>query len=160
MNTLKKNLTKLGIDETWLTPRELEVITKIQELYDSYVEKHYSLKNEIQENKFNKNIVANHNICSRQTLYGNETICRYMQLLELQAETLSNVDERKYVSKEKFDNLKAENEKLISNAVDVELKNFEIQKLTHDNVRLRQEVATLRSNLANTKRSIDSPRRH
>ena len=39
MGTLKKNLAKLELDESQLTRRELEIITKIQELYDSYVEK-------------------------------------------------------------------------------------------------------------------------
>lgn len=39
MDTLKKNLAKLELDESQLTRRELEVITKIQELYDSYAKK-------------------------------------------------------------------------------------------------------------------------
>ena len=84
MDTLKKNLAKLELDETQLTRRELEIITKIQELYDSYEKKNRNLKKELRNNKFNKNLVSNQNICSRQTLYGNEIVSKYMQLLETQ----------------------------------------------------------------------------
>lgn len=160
MDTLKKNLAKLELDENQLTRRELEIITKIQELYDSYVEKNRNLKKELRDNKFNKNIVSNQNICSRQTLYGNEIISKYMQLLETQAMNVTDMNETRFVSREKYDKVKAENTLLLVQAVDVALKDGEIERLTHENSRLRQDLETLRNNQATTRRTVERIRRH
>ncbi len=160
MDTLKKNLAKLELDESQLTRRELEVITKIQELYDSYVEKNWNLKRELRDNKFNKNMVSNQNICSRQTLYGNEIISKYMQLLETQAMNVVDVNESKFVPREKYDRLKAENTRLLAQAVDVAIKDGEIARLTHENAKLRRDIETLRSNQATTRRPVERIRRH
>lgn len=160
MDTLKKNLAKLELDENQLTRRELEIITKIQELYDSYVEKNRNLKKELRDNKFNKNIVSNQNICSRQTLYGNEIISKYMQLLETQAMNVTDMNETRFVSREKYDKVKTENTLLLVQAVDVALKDGEIERLTHENSRLRQDLETLRYNQATTRRTVDRIRRH
>lgn len=160
MDTLKMNLAKLELDETQLTRRELEIITKIQELYDSYVEKNWNLKKELRDNKFNKNIVSNQSICSRQTLYGNEIISKYMQLLETQAMNIASVNESKFVSREKYDKVKAENTLLLAQAVDVAIKDGEIERLTHENARLRRDIETLRSNQATTRRTVERVCRH
>lgn len=160
MDTLKKNLAKLELDENQLTRRELEIITKIQELYDSYVEKNRNLKKELRDNKFNKNIVSNQNICSRQTLYGNEIISKYMQLLETQAMNVTDMNETRFVSREKYDKVKAENTLLLVQAVDVALKDGEIERLTHENSRLRRDLETLRNNQATTRRTVERIRRH
>lgn len=160
MDTLKKNLAKLELDENQLTRRELEIITKIQELYDSYVEKNRNLKKELRDNKFNKNIVSNQNICSRQTLYGNEIISKYMQLLETQAMNVTDMNETRFVSREKYDKVKTENTLLLVQAVDVALKDGEIERLTHENSRLRQDLETLRNNQATTRRTVERIRRH
>lgn len=160
MDTLKKNLAKLELDENQLTRRELEIITKIQELYDSYVEKNRNLKKELLDNKFNKNIVSNQNICSRQTLYGNEIISKYMQLLETQAMNVTDMNETRFVSREKYDKVKAENTLLLVQAVDVALKDGEIERLTHENSRLRRDLETLRNNQATTRRTVERIRRH
>ena len=159
MDTLKKNLAKLELDESQLTRRELEVITKIQELYDSYEKKNLNLKKELRDNKFNKNIVSNHNICSRQTLYGNEIISKYMQLLEAQAMNVVNVNESKFVPREKYDRVKAENTQLVAQAVDIALKDGEIERLTHENARLRRDLEVLRNNQA-SRRTVERVRRH
>lgn len=159
MDILKKNLAKLELDESQLTRRELEVITEIQKLYDSYVEKNRNLKRELRDNKFNKNLVSNQNICSRQTLYGNEIISKYMQLLETQAMNVADVNEARFVSREKYDKVKAENTLLIAQAVDVALKDSEIERLTHENARLRRDLETLRSNQA-SRRTVERVRRH
>lgn len=160
MDTLKKNLAKLELDENQLTRRELEIIAKIQELYDSYVEKNRNLKKELRDNKFNKNIVSNQNICSRQTLYGNEIISKYMQLLETQAMNVTDMNETRFVSREKYDKVKAENTLLLVQAVDVALKDGEIERLTHENSRLRRDLETLRNNQATTRRTVERIRRH
>lgn len=159
MDILKKNLAKLELDESQLTRRELEVITKIQELYDSYVEKNWNLKRELRDNKFNKNMVSNQNICSRQTLYGNEIISKYMQLLETQAMNVVDVNESKFVPKEKYDKVKAENTLLVAQAVDVALKDSEIERLTHENAKLRRDLEELRSNQA-SRRTVERVRMH
>lgn len=159
MDTLKKNLAKLELDESQLTRRELEVITKIQELYDSYVEKNWNLKKELRDNKFNKNMVSNQNICSRQTLYGNEIISKYMQLLETQAMNVVDVNESKFVPREKYDKVKAENTLLVAQAVDVALKDSEIERLTHENAKLRRDLEALRSNQA-SRRTVERVRMH
>ncbi len=159
MGTLKKNLAKLELDESQLTRRELEVITKIQELYDSYVEKKWNLKKELRDNKFNKNMVSNQNICSRQTLYGNEIISKYMQLLETQAMNVVDVNESKFVPREKYDKVKAENTLLVAQAVDVALKDSEIERLTHENAKLRRDLEALRSNQA-SRRTVERVRMH
>lgn len=159
MDTLKKNLAKLELDESQLTRRELEVITKIQELYDSYEKKNLNLKKELRDNKFNKNIVSNQNICSRQTLYGNEIISKYMQLLEAQAMNVVNVNESKFVPREKYDRVKAENTQLVAQAVDIALKDGEIERLTHENARLRRDLEVLRNNQA-SRRTVERVRRH
>lgn len=159
MDTLKKNLAKLELDESQLTRRELEVITKIQELYDSYVEKNWNLKRELRDNKFNKNMVSNQNICSRQTLYGNEIISKYMQLLETQAMNVVDVNESKFVPREKYDKVKAENTLLVAQAVDVALKDSEIERLTHENAKLRRDLEALRSNQA-SRRTVERVRMH
>lgn len=159
MDILKKNLAKLELDESQLTRRELEVITKIQELYDSYVEKNWNLKKELRDNKFNKNMVSNQNICSRQTLYGNEIISKYMQLLETQATNVVNVNESKFVPREKYDRVKAENTQLVAQAVDVALKDSEIERLTHENAKLRRDLEALRNNQA-SRRTVERVRRH
>lgn len=159
MDTLKKNLAKLELDESQLTRRELEVITKIQELYDSYVKKNWNLKRELRDNKFNKNMVSNQNICSRQTLYGNEIISKYMQLLETQAMNVVDVNEYKFVPKEKYDKVKAENTLLVAQAVDVALKDSEIERLTHENAKLRRDLEALRSNQA-SRRTVERVRMH
>ena len=159
MGTLKKNLAKLELDESQLTRRELEVITKIQELYDSYVEKNWNLKKELRDNKFNKNMVSNQNICSRQTLYGNEIISKYMQLLETQAMNVVDVNESKFVPREKYDKVKAENTLLVAQAVDVALKDSEIVRLTHENAKLRRDLEALRSNQA-SRRTVERVRMH
>lgn len=159
MGTLKKNLAKLELDESQLTRRELEVITKIQELYDSYVEKNWNLKKELRDNKFNKNMVSNQNICSRQTLYGNEIISKYMQLLETQAMNVVDVNESKFVPREKYDKVKAENTLLVAQAVDVALKDSEIERLTHENAKLRRDLEALRSNQA-SRRTVERVRMH
>lgn len=159
MDILKKNLAKLELDESQLTRRELEVITKIQELYDSYVEKNWNLKRELRDNKFNKNMVSNQNICSRQTLYGNEIISKYMQLLETQAMNVVDVNESKFVPKEKYDKVKAENTLLVAQAVDVALKDSEIERLTHENAKLRRDLEALRSNQA-SRRTVERVRMH
>ncbi|WP_462349387.1 hypothetical protein [Holdemanella biformis] len=159
MDTLKKNLAKLELDETQLTRRELEIITKIQELYDSYEKKNRNLKKELRNNKFNKNLVSNQNICSRQTLYGNEIVSKYMQLLETQTMNVIDVNESKFVSKEKYDRVKAENTLLLAQAVDVAIKDGEIARLTHENARLRRDIETLRNNQA-SRRTVERIRRH
>lgn len=159
MDILKKNLAKLELDESQLTRRELEVITKIQELYDSYVEKNWNLKKELRDNKFNKNMVSNQNICSRQTLYGNEIISKYMQLLETQATNVVNVNESKFVPREKYDRVKAENTQLVAQAVDVAIKDSEIERLTHENAKLRRDLEALRNNQA-SRRTVERVRRH
>ena len=159
MDTLKKNLAKLELDETQLTRRELEIITKIQELYDSYEKKNRNLKKELRNNKFNKNLVSNQNICSRQTLYGNEIVSKYMQLLETQTMNVIDVNESKFVSKEKYDRIKAENTLLLAQAVDVAIKDGEIARLTHENARLRRDIETLRNNQA-SRRTVERIRRH
>ena len=159
MDILKKNLAKLELDESQLTRRELEVITKIQELYDSYVEKNWNLKKELRDNKFNKNMVSNQNICSRQTLYGNEIISKYMQLLETQAMNIVDVNESKFVPREKYDKVKAENTLLLAQAVDVALKDSEIERLTHENAKLRRDLEALRSNQA-SRRTVERVRMH
>lgn len=159
MDILKKNLAKLELDESQLTRRELEVITKIQELYDSYVEKNWNLKKELRDNKFNKNMVSNQNICSRQTLYGNEIISKYMQLLETQAMKVVDVNESKFVPREKYDKVKAENTLLVAQAVDVALKDSEIERLTHENAKLRRDLEALRSNQA-SRRTVERVRMH
>ena len=159
MDTLKKNLAKLELDETQLTRRELEIITKIQELYDSYEKKTRNLKKELRNNKFNKNLVSNQNICSRQTLYGNEIVSKYMQLLETQTMNVIDVNESKFVSKEKYDRVKAENTLLLAQAVDVAIKDGEIARLTHENARLRRDIETLRNNQA-SRRTVERIRRH
>lgn len=159
MDILKKNLAKLELDESQLTRRELEVITKIQELYDSYVEKNWNLKRELRDNKFNKNMVSNQNICSRQTLYGNEIISKYMQLLETQAMNVVDVNESKFVPREKYDKVKAENTLLVAQAVDVALKDSEIERLTHENAKLRRDLEALRSNQA-SRRTVERVRMH
>lgn len=159
MDILKKNLAKLELDESQLTRRELEVITKIQELYDSYVEKNWNLKKELRDNKFNKNMVSNQNICSRQTLYGNEIISKYMQLLETQAMNVVDVNESKFVPREKYDKVKAENTLLVAQAVDVALKDSEIERLTHENAKLRRDLEALRSNQA-SRRTVERVRMH
>ena len=159
MGTLKKNLAKLELDESQLTRRELEVITKIQELYDSYVEKNWNLKKELRDNKFNKNMVSNQNICSRQTLYGNEIISKYMQLLETQAMNVVDVNESKFVPREKYDKVKAENTLFVAQAVDVALKDSEIERLTHENAKLRRDLEALRSNQA-SRRTVERVRMH
>lgn len=159
MDTLKKNLAKLELDETQLTRRELEIITKIQELYDSYEKKNQNLKKELRNNKFNKNLVSNQNICSRQTLYGNEIVSKYMQLLETQTMNVIDVNESKFVSKEKYDRVKAENTLLLAQAVDVAIKDGEIARLTHENARLRRDIETLRNNQA-SRRTVERIRRH
>lgn len=160
MDTLKKNLAKLELDESQLTRRELEVITKIQELYDSYAKKNWNLKRELRDNKFNKNLVSNQNICSRQTLYGNEIISKYMQLLETQAMNVVDVNESKFVPREKYDRVKAENTRLLAQAVDVAIKDGEIARLTHENAKLRRDIETLRGNQATTRRTVERIRRH
>lgn len=159
MDTLKKNLAKLELDETQLTRRELEIITKIQELYDSYEKKNRNLKKELRNNKFNKNLVSNQNICSRQTLYGNEIVSKYMQLLETQTMNVIDVNESKFVSKEKYDRVKAENTLLLAQAVDVAIKDGEIARLTHENARLRRDIETLRNNQT-SRRTVERIRRH
>lgn len=159
MDTLKKNLAKLELDETQLTRRELEIITKIQELYDSYEKKNRNLKKELRNNKFNKNLVSNQNICSRQTLYGNEIVSKYMQLLETQTMNVIDVNESKFVSKEKYNRVKAENTLLLAQAVDVAIKDGEIARLTHENARLRRDIETLRNNQA-SRRTVERIRRH
>lgn len=159
MDTLKKNLAKLELDETQLTRKELEIITKIQELYDSYEKKNRNLKKELRNNKFNKNLVSNQNICSRQTLYGNEIVSKYMQLLETQTMNVIDVNESKFVSKEKYDRVKAENTLLLAQAVDVAIKDGEIARLTHENARLRRDIETLRNNQASC-RTVERIRRH
>lgn len=159
MDTLKKNLAKLELDETQLTRRELEIITKIQELYDSYEKKNRNLKKELRNKKFNKNLVSNQNICSRQTLYGNEIVSKYMQLLETQTMNVIDVNESKFVSKEKYDRVKAENTLLLAQAVDVAIKDGEIARLTHENARLRRDIETLRNNQA-SRRTVERIRRH
>lgn len=155
MDTLKKNLDKLELDETQLTRRELEVITEIQKLYDSYVEKNANLKRELRDNKFNKNVVSKQNVCSRQTLYGNEIISKYMQLLEAQAMNIAEVNESKFVPRERYDRVKAENTLLLNQAVDVALKDCEIKRLTHENARLRRDIETLRSNQTISRRTAE-----
>lgn len=159
MDILKKNLAKLELDESQLTRRELEVITKIQELYNSYEEKNWNLKRELRDNKFNKNMVSNQNICSRQTLYGNEIISKYMQLLETQAMNVVDVNESKFVPREKYDKVKAENALLVAQAVDVALKDSEIERLTHENAKLRRDLEALRSNQA-SRRAVERVRMH
>ena len=159
MDILKKNLAKLELDESQLTRRELEVITKIQEIYNSYEDKNWNLKRELRDNKFNKNMVSNQNICSRQTLYGNEIISKYMQLLETQAMNVVDVNESKFVPREKYDKVKAENALLVAQAVDVALKDSEIERLTHENAKLRRDLEALRSNQA-SRRAVERVRMH
>lgn len=118
-----------------------------------------TLKKELRNNKFNKNLVSNQNICSRQTLYGNEIVSKYMQLLETQTMNVIDVNESKFVSKEKYDRVKAENTLLLAQAVDVAIKDGEIARLTHENARLRRDIETLRNNQA-SRRTVERIRRH
>lgn len=122
--------------------------------------KNWNLKRELRDNKFNKNLVSNQNICSRQTLYGNEIISKYMQLLETQAMNVVDVNESKFVPREKYDRVKAENTRLLAQAVDVAIKDGEIARLTHENAKLRRDIETLRGNQATTRRTVERIRRH
>lgn len=143
MDTLKKNLTKIGLDETQLSRRELNTITKIQELYDNFESKNETLKKQLQNNKFNRKVIKDSGICSRQTLYTNEIVNKFVSLLEEKSEGISDVDEAKYISRIKYNELKAENVKLISNAVDVAIKDAEIDRLTRENKQLHDRVDNL-----------------
>lgn len=143
MSALKKNLNKLGLDETQLSRRELETLTKIQEYYTAYETKNESLKKELQNNKFNRNVIKDAGICSRQTLYTNEIINNFMQLLELQADNVCDANKAKYISRDKYNELKEENALLISNAVDVAIKDAEIERLTRENKQLHNRINTL-----------------
>lgn len=143
MDTLKKNLAKLGLDETQLSRRELETVTKIQELYDAFETKNENLKKELQNNKFNRNIIKDAGICSRQTLYSNEIVNSFTQLLEAQTENISDVDETKYVPRSKYNKLKAENALLVSNAVDIAIKDAEVDRLTRENKQLHDRIDNL-----------------
>lgn len=143
MDTLKKNLTKIGLDETQLSRRELNTITKIQELYDNFESKNETLKKQLQNNKFNRKVIKDSGICSRQTLYTNEIVNKFVSLLEEKSEGISDVDEAKYISRIKYNELKAENVKLISNAVDAAIKDAEIDRLTRENKQLHDRVDNL-----------------
>lgn len=143
MDTLKKNLSKLGLEENQLSSRELNILIKIQEYYNAYEEKNNSLKQELQNNKFNRKRIKDIGICSRQTLYTNKVINDYMLLLESQAEDISDVNETKYISRQKYNELKSENTKLISNAVDSAIKDAEIERLTRENKQLKDRISNL-----------------
>lgn len=143
MNMLKKNLDKLGLDETQLSNNEIAIITRIQKLYDDIVAKNKTLKTELQNNKFSRTVINDAEICSRQTLYKNEIISNYVDLLIEQSNQLSEVNESKYVSREKYNDLKRENSLLISNAVDVAIKDSEIARLNEENKRLNDRITNL-----------------
>ena len=83
-----------------------------------------------------------------------------MQLLETQAMNVTDMNETRFVSREKYDKVKAENTLLLVQAVDVALKDGEIERLTHENARLRRDLETLRSNQATTRRTVERIRRH
>lgn len=143
MDTLKKNLAKIGFDETQLSRRELDTITKIQEFYDDFESKNETLKKELQNNKFNRKAIKDSGICSRQTLYTNEIVNKFVSLLEEKSENISDVNETKYIPRSKYNELKAENAKLISNVVDVAIKDAEIDRLTRENKQLHDRVNNL-----------------
>lgn len=82
-----------------------------------------------------------------------------MQLLETQTMNVIDVNESKFVSKEKYDRVKAENTLLLAQAVDVAIKDGEIARLTHENARLRRDIETLRNNQA-SRRTVERIRRH
>ncbi len=152
MSTLTKNLTKIHISEESLSKRELDTLTKIQELYDVYVKTNDNLKKQIQDNKFNKNLISDKGICSRQTLYKNEVIANYVELLLKQADDISEVNDLKYVAREKYNEIKEENSKLVVAAVKNTIIKTEIERLTLENKRLRDQTAKLNQLLENEKK--------
>lgn len=143
MDTLKANLSKIGIDVTSLSKRELETLSKIQTFYDEYVEKNNSIRTEIQNNSFTRSSIKDAGICSRQTLYKNEVINQFVEYLIENAEQIQLANSAKYVSKLKYDELKNENQKLILNAINVAEKNVEIEKLIKENKQLKERIDNL-----------------
>lgn len=124
----KLNLLEINPDS--LSNKEKKVITEINDIFEKHVRISQELKDAAKENKFNKSTVASKVSCTRQTLYNNPTLLKFLDYcLKEDAKNTTNNSVAGYVSKDKYDALKEENNNLLSNIVDDALKDEEIDSL-------------------------------
>lgn len=157
--SLIKRLAELNIQVDSLSKREIDALTQINNLFDEFERTDSELKTKLAQNKFTKTLISKKINYSRQTLYKNPTILRFVDYCVEKAEKISNLLPQNAVSKEKYQQLKEENELILFNVVDNALKDNEIERLSLENkekdnriIELTLKIETLNKEISSLKR--------
>lgn len=142
-NNIKNELIQLSITPESLSDNEKKIISQIHDVFVKFKNTQEQLQNSLSKNKFNKSIVASKVDCSRQTLYKNPTVVSYLEYLLSKAEKIAITPASEKVSKEKYSQLKKENEQILFNVIDSALKDAELERLNKELKEKNQRIATL-----------------
>ena len=129
---LIKELNQIGINAQSLSKNEEKYLSQIYLAFKEFMELNNQLNEQIKNNKFNKSIIINKIDCSRQTLYNNPTLMAYLNYCINRANNILNKISNDCVSKEKYNQLKYENEQILLNIVEDNLKDDEIERLSRE----------------------------
>lgn len=130
--TIQNELIQLNINPQSLSENEKKYIKQIFEAYMEFEATQKGLVERIAQNKLNKSVISNKVDCSRQALYKNPTLMIYINHCIEKANKLAAPLATDVVSKEKFNQLKKENEQILLNVVDNALKDAEILRLVKE----------------------------
>lgn len=142
-NNIKNELIQLAINPEALSDNEKKLIAQIHDVFTTFKSTQEQLLARLSKNKFNKSIVASKVDCSRQTLYKNPTVVTYLEFILTKAEKIATTSTSEVVSKEKYNQLKKENEQLLFNVVDSALKDAELERMTKELKEKDQRISIL-----------------
>lgn len=155
-----KNLERLGVSASMISKSELSFLIKIQ---DSYYEKKELVEDcleRIKKNKFNYESLDKEGVISKATAHSKTKIYhRYIEMLSKDLQTLSEVDDTKYVSRETYKLVKDENKKLVSNAIDIAILEEEKNHLIEENKNLSNRVDNLLSRITKLQKELDAEKK-
>ena len=157
--SLIKRLADLNIQVDSLSKREIDALTQINNLFDEFERTDSELKTRLAQNKFTKTLISKKINYSRQTLYKNPTILRFVEYCVEKAEKISNYLPQNAVDKEKYQQLKEENELILLNVVDNALKDNEIERLSLENKEKDNRINELTLKIETLNKEISSLKR-
>ena len=129
---LIKELNQIGINVKSLSKNEEKYLSQIYQAFQEFLTLNNELHDQLKKNKFNKSVITNKIDCSRQTLYNNPSLVTYLNYCIDRAENISLKIPSHCVSKERNNQLKNENEQILLNIVEDNLKDDEIERLSRE----------------------------
>jgi len=129
---LKNKLIQLDINPDSLSDNEIKILTQIDDAYEEFENTNKDLTSKLAKNKFTKSSVSEKVDCSRQTLYKNPTLVAFLDHCLEKADKISSLLPQDVVSKDKYAQLKKENELILFNVVDNATKDSEIERLSKE----------------------------